>query len=45
MKNYDEELVENVLNIMAKELNWNNERIEMEKYDYKKSWLLMHSWK
>ncbi|HNE50253.1 MAG TPA: glycerol-3-phosphate dehydrogenase/oxidase [Chitinophagales bacterium] len=45
MKDYDEELVENVLNIMAKELNWNNERIEIEKNDYKKSWLLMHSWK
>ncbi len=45
MKNYEEDLIENVLNIMAKELNWNNERIEIEKIEYKNAWVLMHSWK
>lgn len=44
MKNYDTLFVQNISDILAKELNWSNEDKQMDIENYKKSWMLMHSW-
>jgi len=44
MKNYDEELVNIISEIMAKELNWTTEQTIEEVNAYINSWKLMHSW-
>lgn len=45
MKGYDEELVQSVAQLMAKELNWSLELVRQEMLSYKDSWNSMHSWK
>ena len=45
MKDFDEDLVKTVSEIMTKELNWSAEQINIEVDLYRKSWKLMHSWK
>ena len=45
MKDFDEDLVKTVSEIMAKELNWSAEQIAIEINLYRHSWKLMHSWK
>ncbi|MBK9792470.1 MAG: glycerol-3-phosphate dehydrogenase/oxidase [Sphingobacteriales bacterium] len=45
MKDFDEDLVKTVSEIMAKELNWSAEQITDEINLYRHSWKLMHSWK
>jgi glycerol-3-phosphate dehydrogenase len=45
MKDFDEDLVKSVSEIMTKELNWSAEQINIEVDLYRKSWKLMHSWK
>lgn len=45
MKDFDEVLVQTVSKIMAKELNWSAEQIDMEINLYRIAWKLMHSWK
>lgn len=44
MKTFDKEFVDSAIEIMAKELNWSNERINEEFNLYYHSWKLMHSW-
>lgn len=45
MKDFEEELVQSVAKIMAKELNWSSEQISEEINLFRHSWELMHSWK
>ena len=45
MKDFDEDLVKTVSEIMTKELNWSAEQITIEINLYRHSWKLMHSWK
>jgi len=45
MKYFEEELVQSVAKIMAKELNWSSEQIIEEINLFRHSWELMHSWK
>jgi glycerol-3-phosphate dehydrogenase len=44
MQCFDENFVQTITEIMAKELNWSSEKIDAEKLAYKNSWNLMHSW-
>ncbi|MEZ5026389.1 MAG: glycerol-3-phosphate dehydrogenase/oxidase [Chitinophagales bacterium] len=45
MQNYDEEVVQYIANILAKELNWTNEQKQNEMENYRQAWTLMHTWK
>lgn len=44
MQFFDENFVETITEIMSKELNWSEEKKEVEVTAFKNSWNLMHSW-
>lgn len=45
MQQFDEVFVQYIADLMAKELNWNEERKTSEINAYHKEWEVMHSWK
>lgn len=45
MKIYDDDIINYIANIMAHELNWDTEQINIEIETYKNQWKLMHYWK
>ncbi len=44
MKDFDENFIQTISEIIAKELNWSSEKMKEEINFYRSSWKLMHSW-